>query len=211
MVLLLPPTSNSVTVDKFWEKQRREQAGLSKSATGSVSLEDRCELPVESFISSFTALKSNCEPVALSFRAKLSCSQLATLPAAEMLMVKISDVLSPTPLHSLCGIHIYIQTDGINTSLVPVLSYHLIKFKALTIAPSRAGPLFIASTSIFILHVRMLVMSNSLQHRGLQPARLLCPWDFPGKNNWSGLPFPSLGDLPSSGTEPMSPALAGEF
>ena len=24
-------------------------------------------------------------------------------------------------------------------------------------------------------------MSNSLQPHGLQPARLLCPWDFPGK------------------------------
>ena len=27
------------------------------------------------------------------------------------------------------------------------------------------------------------VISNSLQPHGLQPARLLCPWDFPGKNN----------------------------
>ena len=26
------------------------------------------------------------------------------------------------------------------------------------------------------------VMSNSLQHYGLQPARLLCQWNFPGKN-----------------------------
>ena len=28
---------------------------------------------------------------------------------------------------------------------------------------------------------------------------------------WSGLPFPSPGDLPKSGIEPASPALAGEF
>ena len=31
---------------------------------------------------------------------------------------------------------------------------------------------------------------------------------------WSGLPFPSLGDLPDAGTElesPVSPALAGGF
>ena len=28
---------------------------------------------------------------------------------------------------------------------------------------------------------------------------------------WSGLPFPSPGDLPNLGTEPMSPALAGIF
>jgi len=28
---------------------------------------------------------------------------------------------------------------------------------------------------------------------------------------WSGLPFPSPGDLPNPGIEPMSPALAGGF
>ena len=64
--------------------------------------------------------------------------------------------VSPTPLHSSCRIHIYMQTNGINTSPVPVIASHLIKFKALTTAPSRAGPLFIPSTSIFILHVHML-------------------------------------------------------
>ena len=26
------------------------------------------------------------------------------------------------------------------------------------------------------------VMSDSLQRHGQQPARILCPWDFPGKN-----------------------------
>ena len=30
------------------------------------------------------------------------------------------------------------------------------------------------------------VMSHSLQPHRLQPARLLCPWDFPGKNNGVG-------------------------
>ena len=44
-----------------------------------------------------------------------------------------------------------------------------------------------------------------------QPARLLCPWDFPGKDAGSGLPFPSPGDLPNPGIEPASPALAGGF
>ena len=29
---------------------------------------------------------------------------------------------------------------------------------------------------------------------------------FPRQEHWSGLPFPSLGDLPSSGIEPASPA-----
>ena len=30
---------------------------------------------------------------------------------------------------------------------------------------------------------------------------------FPRQGYWSGLPFPSLGDLPNPGTEPKSPAL----
>ena len=34
---------------------------------------------------------------------------------------------------------------------------------------------------------------------------------FPRQEYWSGLPFPSPGDLPDSGIKPMSPALAGRF
>ena len=30
-------------------------------------------------------------------------------------------------------------------------------------------------------------MSDSLQPQGLQPTRLLCPWDFPRREYWSGL------------------------
>ena len=41
------------------------------------------------------------------------------------------------------------------------------------------------------------------------PATILCPWNFPGKEYWSGLPFPSPGDLPYPGIELVSPALAG--
>ena len=40
------------------------------------------------------------------------------------------------------------------------------------------------------------VVSDSLGSHGLQPARLLCPWDFSRQEYWSGLPFPSPGDLP---------------
>ena len=57
-----------------------------------------------------------------------------------------------------------------------------------------------------------LVVSNSLQPYGLQPARLLCPWDSPGKK--SGLPCPPPGDLADPGVELpslMSLALAGRF
>ena len=34
---------------------------------------------------------------------------------------------------------------------------------------------------------------------------------FPRQEYWSGLPFPSPGDLPNPGIEPISPALAGGF
>ena len=34
---------------------------------------------------------------------------------------------------------------------------------------------------------------------------------FPGQEYWTGLPFPSPGDLPDPGTEPASSALAGRF
>ena len=33
----------------------------------------------------------------------------------------------------------------------------------------------------------------------------------PRQEYWSGLPYPSPGDLPDSGIEPASPALAGGF
>ena len=37
------------------------------------------------------------------------------------------------------------------------------------------------------------------------------PMGFPRQEYWSGLPFPSPGDLPSPGIEPASPALTGGF
>ena len=54
----------------------------------------------------------------------------------------------------------------------------------------------------------------SLQPQGLYPpgsvpARL--SMGFSRQKYWSGLPFPSPGDLPNSGIEPTSPTLAGRF
>ena len=53
-------------------------------------------------------------------------------------------------------------------------------------------------------------MSYSLRPYGLWSARLLCPWDSPGKNTGVGC-HAFLGDLRDPGTEPtflISPALA---
>ena len=52
--------------------------------------------------------------------------------------------------------------------------------------------------------VRGSVVSDSAT---LWTTGLLCPWTSPGKSYWSGLPFPSPGDLPDPGIEPRSPAL----
>ena len=61
----------------------------------------------------------------------------------------------------------------------------------------------IASLPVACMCVKSLqFVSDSLQPYGLQPTRLLCPWDSPGKN--IGLPFPSPGDLPDPEIEPVS-------
>ena len=49
------------------------------------------------------------------------------------------------------------------------------------------------------------VTSDSLQPYGLWPARLLCPWDSPGKNTGVGCCFLLQGDLPDPGIKPASP------
>ena len=44
------------------------------------------------------------------------------------------------------------------------------------------------------------VVSNSLRLHGLQPTRLPCPWDFPGKNTGMGCHFHLQGIFLSQGT-----------
>ena len=46
------------------------------------------------------------------------------------------------------------------------------------------------------------VMSDSLQLHGLQPARLLCPWDFPGKHTGVGCHFLLQGIFPTQRWNP---------
>ena len=51
----------------------------------------------------------------------------------------------------------------------------------------------------------------TLRPHGLQPARLLCPWDSPGKNTGgSWLPWPPPGDLPNPGIKPRFPTLQAD-
>ena len=55
------------------------------------------------------------------------------------------------------------------------------------------------------------VVSDSSPPHVVKPARLLCPWDFPGKFIGVGCHFLLQGIFPTQGSFLMSPALAGEF
>ena len=49
------------------------------------------------------------------------------------------------------------------------------------------------------------VVSDSLPPHGLQPTRLLCPWDSPGQNTRMGSLFPLQGIFPIQGQNPGFP------
>ena len=53
-------------------------------------------------------------------------------------------------------------------------------------------------------------LPGSLLPHGLSSAKLLCPWNSPGKNR-SRLPFPTPGDLLKPGMDPASFVLACGF
>ena len=55
-----------------------------------------------------------------------------------------------------------------------------------------------------------LVMSDSLQPHGLQPAGLLSPRGFSRQEYLSGLPYPPRGDLSDPGIQLGSPALLAD-
>ena len=73
---------------------------------------------------------------------------------------------------------------------------------------------------LFIVPRTMKIVSES-EYQSLSRVRLLViPWtvahqaplsmEFSRQEFWSGLPFPSPGDLPYPGTEPMSPVLQAD-
>ena len=53
-----------------------------------------------------------------------------------------------------------------------------------------------------LLHFLSLVVSDSLRPHGVQPARLLRPWDFPGKNTGVSCHFLLQGIFPIQGSNP---------
>ena len=71
------------------------------------------------------------------------------------------------------------------------LSFHVLS----AITPSYGNFIFSLSES-----VSLLVVSNSLRPHELWPARLLCPWNSPGKNTGVGCHFLLQGIFPTQGS-----------
>ena len=71
--------------------------------------------------------------------------------------------------------------------------------------------------SVFTDIIKLLLFSRSVMSDSLGPHRLCLVHQAPlslwisRQEYWSGLPFPSPGDHPTSGIKPRSPALAGGF
>ena len=57
-------------------------------------------------------------------------------------------------------------------------------------------------TALFFWLVSRSVVPNSLQPHGPQPTRLLCPWDFPGKDTGVGCHFLLQGTFLTQGSNP---------
>ena len=71
---------------------------------------------------------------------------------------------------------------------------------------SQRGLLYAIITPVFSICAVLSrsVLSDSLRPHGLQPTRLLCPWEFSREEYWSVLPCPPPGNLPNPGIEPAS-------
>ena len=68
-----------------------------------------------------------------------------------------------------------------------------------SISPSNEYSGLISFVCVCVSHS---VVLNSLQTHGLQPTRLLCPWDFPGKDTGVGCHFLLQGIFPTHGLNP---------
>ena len=67
------------------------------------------------------------------------------------------------------------------------------------------------SAHLLLLFFSHLIMSDSFVTPWTVAPQVPLSMGFPRQEYWSGLPFPSSGDLPDPEIKPMSPALAGGF
>ena len=81
-------------------------------------------------------------------------------------------------------------------------------------AEPQGSPVLKVTVCFRLLSFSCSVISDSLETHGLEPTRLLCPRDFPGKNTGVGCHFLLQGSRPNPRIEPespASPALTGSF
>ena len=67
------------------------------------------------------------------------------------------------------------------------------------------------SVALLLLLFSCFIVCNSLQPHGLYPSRLLCPCNFPVKSTGVDCHLLLQGIFPTQGSNPLSPALVGEF
>ena len=84
------------------------------------------------------------------------------------------------------------------------------------VSPAQAGRFFTTEPSgksswFHCVYVSYSVVSNSLWPDRLQPTRLLCPWDSPGKNTRVGSHSLLRGIFPDPGIERRSPTLQADY
>ena len=88
---------------------------------------------------------------------------------------------------------------GVAKSQTPLSDYHFsvfIFFFLKALPNDGKSTLIIIFLPLWCWIIRMCVCAPLHPTLCNSMARLLCPWDFPGKNTGGGLPFPSPGDLP---------------
>ena len=59
--------------------------------------------------------------------------------------------------------------------------------------------------------ISLISHASKVMFKILQPGQAPLSMGFPRLKHWSGLPFPSPGNLPDPGIKPASPELAGRF
>ena len=110
---------------------------------------------------------------------------------------RLSNVIIPYPRRPpLC----FIQSTDHGLTLHPLILNSVVCLLPWNVSSTRAETYFVIVTPSE--SVSCSVVSNSLRPHGLQPARLLCPWNFPGKNTGVGCHALLQRIFPTPGSNP---------
>ena len=147
-----------------------------------------------------------CVSLSVCFCDSLSvcvCFSLSVVCISFSLCVYLCDTLS-----------VYVCLSLRDSFSVCVCLYFSVKQKtfnnSFTLGPQSLICDYFQVPKDYLMHA---VVSNSLWPHGLQPTKLLCPQNFPGKNTGAGCHFLLQGIFPTQGSNlsPKFPALAGRF